>query len=101
YSFTQDICARAVSLNGPPRANAAAFVANENGYVVSGYDGYNKKRSMVSYDPTQDDWDNEQSLGGSTGDGLIRTSAVGFQAYGYGFICMGEGDGWIFSDLWM
>ncbi|UKN02435.1 T9SS type A sorting domain-containing protein [Paracrocinitomix mangrovi] len=100
-AISQDIWTQKDSLNGPPRANASAFVVLDNGYVVGGYDGFSKKRSMVSYDPIQDDWDNEEQLGGNTGDGLNRASAVSFQAYGFGFVCMGEGDGWLFSDLWM
>ncbi|MBD3635915.1 MAG: T9SS type A sorting domain-containing protein [Crocinitomicaceae bacterium] len=96
-----DLWTQADSLNGPPRANAAAFVILDNGWVVSGYDGFNKKKSMVSYDPLQDDWDDELSLGGASGDGLNRTSAMSFQAWEYGFVCMGEGEGFVFSDLWM
>ena len=98
---SQDLWIQRDSLNGPPRSNAAAFEILDIGYVVSGYDGSNRKRSMVSYDPLQDDWDNEESLGGATGDGLNRASAMGFSAYGYGFVCMGEGSSFIFSDCWL
>lgn len=100
-AFSQDLWIQRDSLNGPPRSNAAAFVIENDGYVVSGYDGSSRKRSMVSYDPEQDDWDNEESLGNNTGDGLNRSSAMSFSAHGLGFVCMGEGNSFIFSDLWM
>lgn len=99
--FSQDLWIQRDSLNGPPRSNAAAFEIGDNGYVVSGYDGSNRKRSMVSYDPFQDDWDDEESLGGASGDGLNRASAMSFSAYGFGFVCMGEGTNFIFSDCWL
>lgn len=99
--WCQDAWIQVDSLNGPPRANATTFTIENDGYVLTGYDGTSKKRSMVSYDPVQDDWDNELSLGGLTGDGLNRSSAVSFSVWGYGFIVTGEGTGFMFSDLWM
>lgn len=100
-SFSQDAWIQRDSIKGPTRANAASFVIdNDDGYIVSGYDGFGKKRSAVSYDVDQDDWDSETSLGGVTGDGLNRTSAIGFNANNYGFVGLGEGEGFVFQDLW-
>lgn len=101
FSYGQDLWIQKDSMNGPPRANCATFVSGDDGYVVTGYDGFGKKKSMVSYDISQDDWDDELSLGGSSGDGLNRSSSVGFSINGMGFICTGEGTGFMFSDLWM
>lgn len=98
--YGQDSWVQMDSVNGPGRANAATFVLNDDGYVVAGYDGFNKKRFAVSYDVSQDDWDGEVSLGGASGGGLNRTSPISFEAYGFGFVGLGEGDGYMFSDLW-
>ncbi|MEZ4924067.1 MAG: kelch repeat-containing protein [Crocinitomicaceae bacterium] len=100
-SLAQDAWIQVDSLNGPPRANAVSFIIGDEGYITTGYDGSSKKRSMVSYDYQQDDWDNELSLGGTTGDGLNRSSAISFTAWGYGFVGLGEGTGFMFTDLWM
>lgn len=99
--YAQDIWVQKDSMNGPGRANAAGFVLLDDGYVATGYDGFDKKRSMVSYDISQDDWDDELQMGGASGDGLNRTSAIGFQAYGFGFVGLGEGTSFMFNDLWM
>lgn len=108
FSFTA-LCSTAISQNiwiqrdsvkGPGRANAASFVLEDDGYFLTGYDGSNKKRSAVSYDIDQDDWDDEPSLGGITGDGLNRSSAIGFTSGLYGYVGLGEGEGFMFKDLW-
>ena len=96
----QDVWIQRDSVKGPPRANAATFVSNDDGYVVTGYDGFGKKRSAVSYDIDQDDWDSEVSIGGDTGDGLNRSSAIGFKSGVDGFVGLGEGSGFMFSDIW-
>lgn len=96
----QDVWIQKDSVKGPPRANVSSFVLEDDGYFVTGYDGSNKKRSMVSYDIDQDDWDDELSIGGSTGDGLNRSSAVGFTCGLYGYAGLGEGEGFMFKDLW-
>jgi len=97
---SQDVWIQRDSIKGPPRANASSFVLEDDGYLVTGYDGSNKKRSMVSYDIDQDDWDDELSIGGLTGDGLNRSSAIGFTSGLYGYVGLGEGEGFMFKDLW-
>jgi len=99
-TYGQDVWIQRDSVKGPPRANAATFVLEDDGYFVTGYDGSNKKRSMVSYDIDQDDWDSELSIGGITGDGLNRSSAIGFTSGLYGYVGLGEGEGFMFKDLW-
>jgi N-acetylneuraminic acid mutarotase len=68
--------------------------------VVSGLDVEEYKRKMYSYDLDQDDWDNELSLGGETGSGLERASAVGFSGGGYGFVALGAGASSPLKDTW-
>jgi len=99
-SFSQDTWIQRDTINGAARANAATFVLEDDGYIITGYDGFGKKKSSVSYDIDQDDWDSELSLGGQTGDGLNRSSAVGFTSGLYGYISLGEGTGFMFKDLW-
>ncbi|MFT4601223.1 MAG: N-acetylneuraminic acid mutarotase [Arenicella sp.] len=98
--LSQDIWIQRDTINGSKRANAASFVLEDDGYLISGYDGFNKKKSSVSYDIDQDDWDGELSLGGLSGDGLNRSSALGFASGLYGYITGGEGTGFLFNDLW-
>jgi len=100
-SNAQDIWIQRDSVNGPSKANCVSFVIGDDGYIATGYDGFNKKRSMFSYDIDQNDWDDEESLGGVSGDGLNRTSAIGFSCDNWGFIGLGEGDGFVFQDMWM
>lgn len=99
-AISQNIWIQRDSVKGPGRANAASFVLEDDGYFLTGYDGSNKKRSAVSYDIDQDDWDDEPSLGGITGDGLNRSSAIGFTSGLYGYVGLGEGEGFMFKDLW-
>jgi hypothetical protein len=98
---SQDIWVQRDSVNGPPKANCVSFVIGDDGFIATGYNGSSKKRSMYSYDIDQDDWDDEVSMGGISGDGLNRTSAIGFSCDNWGFVGLGEGDGYVFQDMWM
>jgi len=56
---------------------------------------------MYSYNPQQDGWDNELSIGGVNGGGLSRGSACGFGIFDKGYICTGQGDNTDFlKDMW-
>jgi hypothetical protein len=56
---------------------------------------------MYSYTFWQDDWDDEPSIGGLSGDGNDRGSACGFNLLNRGYICLGQGDtNPFFGDLW-
>lgn len=88
------------SVNGPPRGAAASFSLNNEFFAVGGIDVEEFKRKMYSYDLDQDDWDDEVPLGGETGDGLARASAIGFSSVGYGFVGLGAGVIPNMNDLW-
>lgn len=97
----QDFWMQRDSVNGAPKAFTGSFTAWGEGYIVSGleYPGFTRK--MYSYNPVQDDWDNEQSIGGDNGGGLSRGSAVAFSLYEKGYICTGQGDNTNFlKDMW-
>lgn len=100
FISAQDTWIMLDSVNGPPRGSCASFELEGEGYVVSGlnHDGF--KRKMYSYSLKKDDWDDELSLGGESGSGLNRGSAIGFSADGYGFIGLGTGNAPYFKDLW-
>lgn len=99
-SYSQDAWVQIDSCNGPPRSVAVAFTLYDEGWVATGYDGSGDMRSMFSYDLDQNDWDDEEPLGGSTGSGLARKSAVGFAVGNYGFVGLGSGVALFFKDIW-
>lgn len=100
HSNAQNIWEERDPVNGPPRAAAACFSLNGEVFMVGGIDVEEFKRKMYSCDLEQDDWDNEISLGGETGEGLARASSVGFSALGYGFVTLGAGSIPTLKDLW-
>lgn len=101
FAFSQDQWVQKDSVNGSPRSVSSAFVINQEGYIVAGLGPNGFRRSMYSYTFWQDDWDDEPSLGGLSGDGLDRGSASSFSLYNKGYICLGQGDSHpFFNDLW-
>jgi hypothetical protein len=99
--FGQDVWVQKDSMNGPGKSVAANFVLHGHGFVVSGLGDFAFKRKMYSYNPNQDDWDDELSLGGENGDGLERGSATGFAIGGKGYVCLGQGQNNPYlNDLW-
>lgn len=100
-AFSQDFWVIRDSVNGPPRSAASAFVLDGEGYIVGGLDQDGFKRKMYSYDLSQDDWDDELSLGGLNGSGLNRGSATSFVIANKAYVGLGQGDtNPFFSDLW-
>lgn len=98
--YAQDVWIKRDSVNGPPRGACAAFALNGEGFIATGVNIEEFKRRMYSYDLEQDDWDNEESLGGDAGVGLERASAIGFSARGYGYVGLGSGAAAYMKDLW-
>ncbi len=96
----QDVWIQRDSLNGPKRSTAVSFTINDEGWVATGLKIDDEIRAMFSYDLEQDDWDDEVSLGGATGSGLKRKSAVGFNIKSYGYVALGSGAASFFKDVW-
>jgi len=88
------------SVNGSVRSTAAAFSLHDQGWIACGYDGFDDKRFVHSYNPLTDDWDDEESLGGLSGSGLSRKSSIGFGVKGYGYVGLGSGIALFFKDVW-
>lgn len=100
-SSAQDTWQQMDSVNGPSKGSCAAFVIDGEGYVIGGLDDFGFKRKMYSYNPLQNDWDDELSLGGTNGSGLDRASATSFSINGKGYVCLGQGQtNPYFKDLW-
>ena len=92
HSVAQNQWVQKDSVNGAPRSVSASFVVNGEGYIVGGLDSDGFRRSMFSYTFWQDDWDDEPSIGGLSGDGNDRGSACGFSLNNKGYLCLGQGD---------
>lgn len=89
------------SVNGAPRSVSSAFTLEDEGYVIGGLDSDGFRRKMYSYTFWQDDWDDELSIGGLSGDGLERGSACAFAINDKGYVCLGQGaTNPFFNDLW-
>lgn len=98
--FSQNNWIQCDSVNGAGKSSACVFTLNDDAYLLTGLDEFGFKRTMYSYDVSQNDWDDELSLGGIAGDGLNRGSAIAFNAAGYGFCGLGTGSVDYFKDLW-
>lgn len=97
----QNLWVKKDSVNGPGKSVMCSFVLNGNGFVLAGLDDIAFKRKMYSYNPIQDDWDDETSLGGENADGLERGSATAFSVGNKGYVCLGQGQSNpYFKDLW-
>ena len=98
---SQDVWVQKDSVNGPPRSSCASFVMNGEGFVVSGLDIIDFNRKMYSYDVDQDDWDNEESIGGVNGAGLNRGGAIAFSINNKAYVGLGQGNtAPYYNDLW-
>jgi len=100
FGIGQDTWVQRDSVNGAPKSVGAVFTLSDDAYFLTGLDQFDFKRTMYKYDITQDDWDDAESLGGLTGDGLNRGSAIAFSVGGYGFCGLGSGSVEYFKDLW-
>ena len=100
-SHSQDVWVQKDSVNGPPRSSAASFVMDGEGFVISGLDIIDFNRKMYSYDVDQDDWDNEEPIGGINGSGLNRGGAIAFSINNKAYVGLGQGNtAPYYNDLW-
>lgn len=89
------------SLNGQPKSVTTSFVLANEGYVVGGLTDSEFTRKMFSYNPIQNDWDSESSIGGETGAGQSRGSAVSFTIHNKAYIGLGQGNTALYyKDFW-
>lgn len=92
--FAQDYWYPRDTVKGSPKSSMAATSFQQIGLIIGGLDEFGFKRKMYSYSPFQDDWDEEVSLGGTSGDGLERGSACAFTLYHENmqkaYVCLGQ-----------
>ncbi len=69
---------------GAARSSAVGFAVNGEGYIATGYDGYNMLGDCWQYDPTSNSWTQKASFGGSS-----RYDAVAFSVGAYGYVGTG------------
>lgn len=100
-AFGQNVWYPVDSMNGQPKSATTSFVLYNEGFVVGGLTDVDFTRKMYSYNPLQDDWDNEVSWGGDFGGGQNRGSAVGFTAYNKAYVGLGQGNSaGFYNDFW-
>lgn len=98
---SQDTWSPKDSVNGAPRSVSSSFVLGGEAYIVGGFDENGFRRKMYSYTFNQDDWDQEESIGGENGAGLNRGSACAFTVGYKSYVCLGQGDSnGFFQDTW-
>ncbi len=99
YWFPRD------TVKGSPKSASCAVSLSQVGLLIGGLDDFGFKRKMYSYSPFQDDWDEEVSLGGASGDGLERGSACAFslnhENIQKAYVCLGQTQTVAYmKDLW-
>lgn len=80
---------------GIPRTDAASFQIGDKGYVVGGYDGFDRLKDVWEYDPVRDFWVQKADL-----PGVERNSAVGFSIGNTGYIGTGYDGKNELKDFW-
>jgi hypothetical protein len=99
YWFPRD------TVKGSPKSAIAATSFQNIGLIIGGLDEFGFKRKMYSYSPFQDDWDEQVSLGGISGEGLERGSACAFtlshENMQKAYVCLGQTQTVAYmKDLW-
>jgi N-acetylneuraminic acid mutarotase len=97
----QDTWTQLQDVNGAPKSACIGFALNGDGYLGLGLDEYFERRKMYAYDVSSDDWSGREELGGSTGSGFERSSAVAFSIGNKAFVGLGTSTGDPnFLDFW-
>lgn len=99
-SFSQQIWIERDSVNGADKASCIGFSLFGKGYIGLGRNNDGDRRSLYSYDIDQDDWDDQESLGGATGFGLERSSAISFTIGGKAYAGTGKSSTPFLDDMW-
>jgi len=85
-----------------PRSSATAFSVNGNGYVGTGYDGYNALSDFWKYDPNANAWTSIAGIGDATNGLQPRYDAVAFgiDKSGFGYVGTGNDGVNYLNDFW-
>ncbi len=80
---------------GVPRVDAVSFQIGDKGYVVGGYDGFDRLNDVWEYNYQQDFWTQKAEL-----PGVARSAAVGFSIDGTGYVGTGYDGAEELRDFW-
>lgn len=99
YDQTANAWSRKADFGGTARYDAVAFAVDGKGYIACGYDG-NYLKDVWEFTPgaTAGDagsWTQKASVGGSK-----RRAAQAFVVNGVAYICSGNNNGELLTDLW-
>ncbi|MFI5171869.1 MAG: kelch repeat-containing protein [Chitinophagales bacterium] len=85
---------------GDGRSSVVSFSFPDYGFIGTGYDGEDFRRSFYAYDPYNDLWTQTESLGGIAGEGLERNVAAAFTIGNKGYIGTGQSGDPFLNDFW-
>lgn len=85
---------------GDGRSAAVGFSFMDRGFIGTGYDGEDYRRSFYMFDPLTDSWTQTESLGGAIGDGLQRNCAASFTLGNKGYVGTGQSGDPFLNDFW-
>lgn len=96
----QNIWTQLDSVKGPPKTACIAESIAGYGYLGTGADQLGFKKSLFKYNTGTDNWTQEASLGGPSGDGYNRASAISFVCNNKLYVGLGQGSIPFMNDLW-
>jgi N-acetylneuraminic acid mutarotase len=115
YNTEVDTWTQKNSIGGSKRRDAAAFVIDGKGYIVTGIDNGNYESDLWEYDPATGIWTEKRSISGTSDEtydddysGITGIYKVGFSINGKGYLATGGqtsgGNVWEYdpaTDLWI
>lgn len=95
YNPETDKWNQKTSVRGQKRREAAAFVINGKGYVITGENNGVYINDFWEYDPVADLWEEKTSFEGSG-----KIEAIAFTIGNRGFVTTGRSSSYYFDDIW-
>lgn len=99
-TYCQNIWTQLDSVKGPPKTGCIGESVAGYGYIGTGSEQTGFKKSLFKYNTATDNWTQEASLGGETGDGNNRISAISFVCQNRLYVGLGQGSIPFLKDLW-
>lgn len=98
--YSQGWWFRKADYNQSSRTAAVAFAISTGVFVGTGFDSTSFRRNFSAYNPSANTWTESESMGGATGSGLSRNSAIAFSIGTKGYVGLGQGSNPFLNDLW-
>ena len=99
-ALAQGVWTQKADYPATPRTAAVGFSIGTGGYIGTGYDSTDFKRSFHVYVQASNTWLQATSLGGSTGSGLGRNLATAFTIGSKAYLGTGQGGSPYLNDFW-